>query len=445
MSNLISYNPANGEVVGEVAITSLESLSQVIADAKQAQAAWAQQSLAERSRIITRAYQGLEPSLELMAKLISQEMGKHFRRASYEAKGSIQNAAYLAAEVESALQSERLVGGSEIQYRPLGVVAVISPWNYPLAMANNLIIPALMAGNSVILKPSEETPLVVDHFVKALCEILPKGVLQVVHGRAEVGQALVEQDINMVAFTGSIATGKNIMENAASGLKRLVMELGGNDAMIVMHNADIQAAARFAVANSFENAGQMCISTERVYVHQAIAAEFEAQVVRVAQRYHFGPWDNPGVKIGPLVNKKQHQKAMAQLQDAQDKGAQFLLGDVSYQPPFIPATVISGMTPGMLLEQEETFAPVVAIARVKSMEEAVQRANDSVYGLGAVVFGGEGAAEVAEQLEVGMVSVNKGLGGSGESPWVGAKQSGFGFHGSANGHRQFAQVRVINF
>ncbi len=441
MASLVSYNPENGDVVGEVAITSLESLSQTITDAKQAQVSWAQQTLVERRNIISKAYLGLEPSLELMARVIGQEMGKPFRRAKHEAKGVIQNAEHLAAEVESALQSEPLGPGCEIQYRPLGVVAVISPWNYPLAMASNLIIPALIAGNCVILKPSEETPLVADHFVKMLCEILPKGVLQVVHGRAEVGQALVEQDISMVAFTGSIATGKNIMQSAASGLKRLVMELGGNDAMIVMRSADIQAAARFAVANSFENAGQMCISTERVYVHQAIAAEFEAQVVRVAQRYHFGLWHSSGVKIGPLVNEKQYKKAMVQLQDAQDKGAQFLLGDVSYQPPFIPATVISGMTPDMLLEQEETFAPVVAIARVKSMEEAVQRANDSVYGLGAVVFG----AEVAEQLEVGMVSVNKGVGGPGKSPWVGAKQSGFGFHGSATGHRHFVQTRVINF
>ncbi|EPJ44761.1 MAG: putative succinate-semialdehyde dehydrogenase [Osedax symbiont Rs1] len=389
------------------------------------------------------AYQHLASVQDQLAKLISQEMGKDYQRATYEAGGTIQNAAYFTQEIAEALSSKTVDRGTELQYRPLGVVAVISPWNYPLAMANNLIMPALMAGNSVVLKPSEETPLVAELFVNTLNQIFPENVLQLAQGDKHTGQALVSSDINMIAFTGSMATGKHIMANAAPGLKRLVMELGGNDPMIVMASANIDAAVQFAVASSFENAGQMCTSTERIYVDASIADEFEGKVVALASRYKVGPWHQTQVNIGPIVNQQQHHNIVAQLQDATLKGARLLLGSDDYSLPYIQPTVITGITPDMLLEQVETFAPVVAISRFESIDQAITRANDSPYGLGAVVFGGQDANAVAEQLEAGMVAVNQGVGG-GNAPWVGAKQSGFGFHGTAAGHRQFAQVRVIS-
>jgi aldehyde dehydrogenase (NAD+)/succinate-semialdehyde dehydrogenase/glutarate-semialdehyde dehydrogenase len=444
MPTLTSYDPNTLEAIGDVAITAPTQIPVFIARARQAQKSWAALPLTERQNIITRAYQHLEPLQDQMAKLISQEMGKDFRRATYEVGGTVQNGAHFASEIAQALGTVHLGRDAEIQYRPLGIVAVISPWNYPLAMANNLLMPALIAGNSVILKPSEETPLVAEVFVNSLNEVLPEGILQLAQGDEKTGQALVESDINMVAFTGSIEAGKHIMANAASGLKRLVMELGGNDPLIVMVNADIDAAAQFAVASSFENAGQMCTSTERVYVDARIAAEFEKKVVAHACQYQVGPWDQPQVDIGPMVNQKQHQNVLDQLQDATAKGAQLLLGQDDYPLPFIQPTVITGMTTDMRLEQDETFGPVVAISHYDHVSEAVTRANDSPYGLGAVVFGGEGADAVAEQLEAGMIGVNHGVGGPGGAPWVGAKQSGFGFHGSIAGHRQFAQVRVIN-
>ena len=234
------------------------------------------------------------------------------------------------------------------------------------------------------------------------------------------------------------------MQRSANSLKRLVMELGGNDPMIVMADADVQAAARFAVASSFENSGQMCTSTERIYVDQTIAEEFERSVVEIAGRYLVGPWDMAGVNIGPIINSRQHEKISTHIHDAIQKGAVLLLGSDSQQPPYIQPTVISGMKPEMLIEREETFGPLVCIARYTDIEEALFRANNSSYGLGAVVFGRSGANDVASRLEAGMVGVNQGVGGEGDSPWVGAKQSGFGFHGSADGHKQFAQVRIIN-
>jgi succinate-semialdehyde dehydrogenase/glutarate-semialdehyde dehydrogenase len=443
MSMLTSYDPITHEAIGSVKITTPEEIPALIKSSQLAQKSWGALSLIQRQQIITLAYQNLAPVQDKMARLISKEMGKDYQRATYEAGGTIQSAAYFAQEITQALTSETVDSSTELQYRPLGVVTVISPWNYPLAMANNLIMPALMAGNSVILKPSEETPLVAELFVKTLNQILPENVLQLAQGDKHTGQALVVSDINMVAFTGSMATGKHIMEKASYGLKRLVMELGGNDPMIVMANANIDAAVQFAVASSFENAGQMCTSTERIYVDSRIADEFERKVVALASRYKVGAWDQAEVNIGPIVNQKQHENIVTQLQDATLKGAHILLGHNNYSLPFIQPTVITGITPDMLLEQVETFAPVVAISHFESIDEAIIRSNDSLYGLGAVVFGGQGANAVANQLEAGMVGVNQGVGG-GNAPWVGAKQSGFGFHGTAAGHRQFAQVRVIS-
>lgn len=444
MSRLISYDPLTRSAIGDVALTEAAQLPELLRQARLAQTAWAVLTLAQRQQQLRLAYQCLIPLQDDLAKLISREMGKDLRRAGYEVGGTIHSAAYLTTEVGAALASELIGLDTQIQYRPLGVVALISPWNYPLAMANNLLIPALMAGNSVILKPSEETPLVAQKFVDALNTVLPAGLLQIAHGDEKIGQALVQADINMIAFTGSMAAGKHIMANAAAGLKRLVMELGGNDPMIVMADADVDAAARFAVASSFENAGQMCTSTERIYVDARIARQFEERVLAYARQYRVGPWDQPGVNIGPVVNPRQHQHVLQQLQDARAKGAQFLLGSDDYVLPYIQPTVVTGLTREMQLEREETFGPVVAISHFQHIQEAIQRANESDYGLGAVVFGGAGAPEVAQQLEAGMIGVNQGVGGAGGAPWVGAKHSGYGFHGSAAGHRQFAQVRVLS-
>ena len=442
MPTLTSYDPINREPLGSIPITEPADIMAVVLHAKKAQKLWSALSLEQRQQKVMQAYEHLTSIEDQLAVLISKEMGKDYRRASYEVTGTVKNAAYFTEEIGQALNSESMGCNTEMQYRPLGVVAVISPWNYPLAMANNLLLPALLAGNTVVLKPSEETPLVADLFVKTLNKILPEYVLQVAHGDAETGKALVNADINMVAFTGSLAAGKHIMASAASGLKRLVMELGGNDPLIVMASADIDKAVQFAVASSFENTGQMCTSTERIYVDERIADEFEQKVVALASRYQAGAWDQNNVNVGPIVNPKQHANILSQLDDAQTKGATFLLGKAHYELPFIQPTVVTDITEDMLLEKNETFGPVVAISRFKQLSKAVERANASPYGLAAVVFGGNDANAVAQQMEAGMVAINQSAGGMG--PWVGAKQSGFGFHGTAAGHRQFTQLRIIN-
>ena len=233
------------------------------------------------------------------------------------------------------------------------------------------------------------------------------------------------------------------MKTAAASLKRLVMELGGNDPMIVLKDADLDAAARFAVASSFENAGQMCTSTERIYVEKSVAQAFIDKVLTIANYYQTGSWDEPNAHIGPIVSQKQVAKIIDHIEDAKAKGAKVLLGGSVQHGNFFSPTVLTQLSSNMQMEQEETFGPIVAIAEVDSVAEAITRANDSDYGLGAVVFGQAQAKDVANQLEAGMIGINKGPGGGGASPWVGAKQSGFGFHGGFDGHRQFAQVTVV--
>ncbi|MFS1954274.1 aldehyde dehydrogenase family protein [Vibrio cyclitrophicus] len=439
-----SFNPSNGELLGEVNSASRDEVVQTIRQSKSAQKVWKKLPINERVRTIIRAYQHLDQYADSLSELLAREMGKDIRRATGEATGAIYMGQHYAEEAHRALNTRKLSGSTELQYRPLGVVGVISPWNYPVMMANNLIVPALVAGNSVILKPSEETPLIAEAFFGELQKHLPEGVLTILHGDRETGEALVEGDIQMIAFTGSKATGQDIMRRAASKVKRLVMELGGKDPMIVMRDANLEQAARFAVAGSFENSGQMCTSIERIYVDDRIAEKFKQRVTEIANMYQIGPWDMPNVNIGPIINATQHGKIVEQLKDAQQKGATFLLGGIEQPDRYIRPTVITGMTPEMKLETEETFGPVVAITRYSNIDDAIERANASEYGLGAVVFGNQGANEVADELDAGMVGINQGQGGSGDAPWVGAKQSGLGYHGSVDGHRQFAQVKVVS-
>lgn len=442
-TKLQSIDPSSGELLGDVHITPLESVAQVVSDARTARNDWGKIAIDERIYIIQKAYAAVENKMMELAELLSREMGKDIRRAAGEVQGVIYGGPYIAQSAGKALKTIH-VGGSEVEYRPFGTVAVISPWNYPLAMANNLIVPALVAGNTVVWKPSEETPLIAQAFYEILNSKLPENVLQIIHGNGEQGRLLVESDVDMIAFTGSQAAGKDIMRRASGGVKRLIMELGGNDPLIVLGDADIHAAARFAVGSSFENAGQMCTSTERIYVDETVADEFEKLVVQYAKQYKTGPWNMDGVNIGPIINTKQHRTIVEHIADAILKGATCLLGGSKQEPPYIKPTILTGMSPIMLIEREETFGPVVCISRYSDLKEAIGRANDSSYGLGAVVYGSTEASAVADQLVAGMIGINQGAGGGGDLPWVGAKQSGLGFHGSADGHKQFAQVRIVS-
>ena len=333
---------------------------------------------------------------------------------------------------------------STVYHDPLGVVGAITPWNFPMSMPHWMILPSLAAGNTVVFKPSEETPLCAQAYADVLNEVLPENVLVVVHGADDQGKALVQSDVDMIAFTGSREVGKHIMREASGTLKRVVLELGGKDPMIVLEDADLQKAAEFAAFNSFRNCGQVCVSTERIFVMDEIADEFEATVAELAGAFSVGN-GLEGSDIGPMVNSGQRDHVLAQVESAVSAGATVLVGGEGHHDNFVTPTVLTGVTEEMDIGTVETFGPVACISRVSSVDEAVERANDTKFGLGAVVFGGDpdNTEAVARRLTAGMIGVNRAAGGVSGTPWVGAGESGFGFHKSKDGHRQFTQTRVL--
>lgn len=447
MKTIRSYNPADGSIVGIVNATDISEIETVIKKAQHAQKKWASMDVDDRISVLIKAGRALMDKAENISLLLSMEMGKNLRRSMGEVSGSAGSIEYVAASVKEAIKPIVFEGGryrTTVSYGPLGVCGIISPWNYPVSMAHWMIIPALTAGNAVVLKPSEETPLVAEAYVNALNEILPDGLLQIIFGDEEQGKALVESDTDLIGFTGSIEAGRDIMRRAALSLKPLIMELGGKDPLIVLKDADVDGAAGFAVANSLENSGQMCISTERIFVDSSIAEEFREKVKKHMSYYKVGPYTDPNAEIGPIINERQRSRILDHIRDAVEKGAEMVIGGREHPERYVLPTVLWGVRDDMLIAKEETFGPVVCVTEFSDVEEAVKKANNTDYGLGAVVFGREGSERVAKGLNSGMIGINTSAGGGGNTPWVGAKQSGFGYHGSPDGHRQFTQPKVVN-
>ena len=447
MPTLVSMNPATGEPVGSVEAASPADIGHVVARARAAQSAWAALSTDERAACVRAAIPALKAAALRIGELITAEMGKPAPEGKGEANYAADGLAEEVDEIVAALRPQELRDEhtlTTLHHDPYGVCAAITPWNFPILMPQQSVLPALVAGNTVVLKPSEETPLCAQAWAECLQAHLPPDVLQVVHGAGDVGRALVRADVDLIVFTGSRATGVCIMQDAAEGLKRVILELGGKDPLVVLDDADLDAAAAFAVRNSFRNAGQVCVSTERIYVHRAVAQPFVDKVLERTKSLVQGPGTQPGVGVGPMVNARQKQKVLEQVAAARAAGARVLAGGTDAPGNFVPPTVLVGVDHGMDIMREETFGPVACIMEYGDDDEAVRLANDSPYGLGAAVFGGdlERAQRVARRLSAGMVGINRGCGGAQGTPWIGARQSGYGFHSGPAGHRQFAQLRA---
>ena len=447
METLKSYNPATGAVMGEVPVTPPDDIPEVVNRSRAAQPAWAALGHDGRARLLGEAAESFRDRTEELARLVTQEMGKPLFEALAEVK-SLAHVASELTEIREALAPEIFDDGrnhSTVYHDPLGVCAAITPWNFPMSMPAWMVLPALAAGNTVVLKPSEETPLCGQAYADVLNERLPADVLIVVHGADEQGKRLVESDVDLIAFTGSRETGKHILRAASGGLKRVILELGGKDPMIVLESADLERAAKFAAQNSFRNAGQVCVSTERIFVPDAIADRFEALLEEQASGLKQGDGLEEETKVGPMVNQQQRDHVLEQLEEAVKDGAKVLVGGDGHRDNFVTPTVLTGVTEEMAIAREETFGPVACVTRVESEEEAIRRANATHFGLGAVVFGAddERTAEVARRLTAGMIGINRVAGGALGTPWVGARQSGYGFHKSKDGHRQFTQARVV--
>ncbi len=448
---LIPINPATGAPLAPLERTPLASIATIVDASQRAQRRWATLGMDQRISALEGFAARLDDpeSAERLASEITAEMGKTLREARGEVRNVRSRLRDFAARARVAAEDEVGREGSvevTTRWRPFGVVAVIAPWNYPVATPSNLILSALLTGNGVVLKPSEQTPRTGAILHEYLVSALPEGLVGLVQGAGEEGRALVESDVQMIAMTGSIATGKAIMRSAALDLKRLVLELGGKDSMIILPGADLEAAARHAIALGLANAGQACISVERIMVHPSLLEDFLRIVGGLVSAVRVGDPRDEATKMGPMASEAQRSIVLAQLADAKAKGARVLIDGAARSPGFfLEPTLITDLKPEMTLVQEETFGPVIAVEVCESAEDAIARTNASPYGLGASIWGEPGPAleELAGRLEVGMIGVNRGLSAAAGGPWIGWKSSGFGYSRSVAGMRQFMQPQSL--
>ena len=466
-AQLIAHDPATGEEIGSAPLTMPEDVARAVGRARVAQSAWARASFRERARVIMKARRIVLKELEEIALLITRETGKPVAEAiAMEIVPTLDLMHYFARHTGALLRRERIglglyawMGRSSYRVcKPLGVVGIISPWNFPWATPLDEVVMALMAGNAVVLKPSELTPLtglkIKDVFARAG---LADGLLQVVTGDGSTGAALVGAGVDKIMFTGSVATGKRVAEAAAKYLTPVVLELGGKDPMIVLDDANIENAARGAIWGAFANSGQCCAAVERCYVHESIAPQFIKAVVEETKRLRQGDPTTKNSDIGAMTSERQLRIVERHVYEATARGAVALTGGerVPNAPgPFFKPTVLTNVDHEMDVMREETFGPVLPIMIFKTDDEAVRLANDSIYGLTASVWTREIARgkRLAERIDAGTVTVNEVLytHAIAQTPWGGVKQSGFGHtHGRAGlmelVSRQHIHVNWISF
>lgn len=442
-AEIISYDPGTGKEIGRVPLCSPENVRSAVANARLAQPAWASLTFRQRARIILQARKLMLAERDELALLISQETGKPVAEAlSMEIVPTLDTMHYFAHAAEDLLRPQkidigqyRLMGrSSTIVFRPLGVIGIISPWNFPLATPADEIVMALMAGNAVVLKPSELTPLIAlklrDIFKRAG---LPTGLLNILTGDGLTGAALVDARVDKIMFTGSVATGKRVAEAAAKYLTPVVLELGGKDPMIVLKDASLATAARAAVWGAFANSGQACASVERCYVEESIAPKFIEEVLAETRALKQGVGVVSGIDVGAMSNEHQLQLVSDHVEDARKHGAKVLTGGRRGSNPaglFYEPTVLTNVNHDMTIMRDETFGPVLPIMTFRTEDEALKLANDSVYGLTASVWTRNIARgrRLAERIEAGTVMVNEVVytHGIAQTPWGGMKESGYG-------------------
>ena len=448
---LVSVNPATGTPVGEFPVAGASEVAAAVARARAGQGWWAGLGYTGRQRRLLRWRALLARRMTDLATLLHDETGKPYAEAVVEVAAAIGDIDWAARNARRVLGHRRVrrvlpvvEAAAHLEYRPYGVVGVIGPWNYPVLVPISAIAYALAAGNAVVHKPSELTPTVGQWLADSFAQVAPEHpVLQVVHGSGETGAALCRAGIDKLSFTGSTATAKRILATCAETLTPVVLEAGGNDAMIVDDDADLDAAADACVWGGLTNAGQTCVGIERVYVADPVYDDFLHRVVARARVLRVGADD---ADLGPITMPAQIDVIRRHIEDALARGARALVGGAdAVQPPYVHPTVLVDVPPDALALREETFGPVLVIARVDSMDQALRLANDSPYGLGGAVYGRRRAVPIARRLRTGMVSVNDVLSFAGMSslPWGGVGASGFGRLRGDDGLREFAQAKSV--
>jgi acyl-CoA reductase-like NAD-dependent aldehyde dehydrogenase len=456
-----SIDPATGKILGHFESTAAAALPGILALARAAQTAWGDVPIQKRCAQFAAWRDCMMASRDALADAVVTESGKPRVEALFaDLFVSLDTAQYFAKHGWRLLQPEAVPHHStaakaksgQLVYEPLGVIGIISSWNYPLAIPLSQIIPALAAGNAVVCKVSEFTPLCGARIEKLFADAgFPKNLVTVVQGGGEVGQALIDAAPDKLMFTGSVATGRRVAEACARKLIPTVLELGGKDAMIVLADANLEVAASAAVWGSYTNCGQVCLSVERLFVERTVEEKFLALCVEKTRKLRLGPGSDPATDVGPLIRSQHVQRMKDLVSDAVAHGARVLCGG-NPRPDlganFFEPTVIAGVNSSMRLFEEETFGPILAVQPVANAEEAVARANDSPFGLAASVWTGDATRGqgIASQLRAGAVMVNDAISyfGIAEAPHGGCAASGWGrTHGKA-GLMEMVRTKYID-
>jgi acyl-CoA reductase-like NAD-dependent aldehyde dehydrogenase len=461
LQEVVSTNPADGSVVGRFPIAEPAQVHAAVERARAAQPEWYALGVRKRIQILRRFQRLLHAQKAQVAELISCEAGKPAVEALLtEVLVVLDAVRFLRKHAYHALQPQVVPHGNPIMKakrgrllrEPYGVVAIISPWNYPFSIPATETLAGLAAGNAVVLKPSEFTPAVAMQLSKLLHQAgVPEDVFQVVIGEGPAGAALLERPIDKLIFTGSVATGKRIAQAAAQRLLPLVLELGGKDPMIVLSDADVDVASSAAVWGAFVNAGQTCLSVERCYVHRSIYDGFLAACVEKTGKLRVGKGTDPEVEVGPMIHERQLRIVEAHVNEAKAMGARVLCGGERLPqrgPNFYAPTVIADVNHSMRLLKEETFGPVLPIVAFDTEDEAIRLANDSEFGLAASVWTRDrrrGDA-IARKLHAGTVMVNDVICGFGisEAPHGGVKASGLGRTHGKLGLEEMVRVKYVD-
>lgn len=446
-------NPASGDLLIRVADCSAAETRRAIEAADRAMHEWRAKTAAQRGALLRRWNDLILENAEDLALLMTLEQGKPLA----ESRGEVR---YGASFIEwFAAEGQRVYGDIIpphapnlrvlVQKQPVGVSAAITPWNFPIAMITRKVAPALAAGCTVVVKPSEETPLC----ALALAELahragFPPGVINIVTGMdaPAIGRELTGNPlVRKFSFTGSTEVGKLLMRQCADTVKKISLELGGNAPFIVFDDADLDAAVDGAMASKYRNAGQTCVCANRMFVQRGIYEAFLEKFTTAVQKQKVGPGTEHGVSIGPLINREALEKVQRLVEDARDKGAELRTGGSALEGTFFEPTVLAGVVPGMDIMQEEIFGPVAPVICFDTEAEVVAMANDTPYGLAAYFYGRDVGRvfRVADALDYGMVGVNTGILGTAIAPFGGMKESGIGREGSKYGIEEFLEVKYV--
>jgi acyl-CoA reductase-like NAD-dependent aldehyde dehydrogenase len=442
-------NPATEELVATCARASKAQLDQAVAAAKAAFPAWSKITMDERRKVLVAIADIIQANATDLARLLTQEQGKPLGDATGEIYGAAAFFRYFASlDLPAKVVSNDETSRVEVRRRPLGVVGCIIPWNFPVMLMAFKVPAALLAGNTVIVKPAATTPLATLKVAELIKDLAPPGVINIIADANDLGGAMTSHpDIRKISFTGSTETGKKVMASAADALKRISLELGGNDALIVMGDVDVAATAPKVFGAAMQNAGQVCIAAKRIYVHESIYDAMCDEFVKLADGWVVGDGLEQGTQMGPLQNKAQFEKVMGFLDSARRDGKVIAgggrKGDKGY---FIQPTVVRDIAEGSMLVDEEQFGPVMPVIKYSDPKDAVARANASIYGLGGSIWAKDSdrAWDLAEEMESGSVWINKHADLRPDLPFGGSKFSGIGSELGEEGLKEFTQVQVLN-